>query len=170
MIEENSNSKISIATIGGYGFTENSFFSALVERKVDLFCDVRLRRGMRGSLYSFLNSERLQASLSSVGIKYIHLKELAPSQAIRDIQKKSDKREAVLKLNRQLLNNEFIEAYTIECLSNFNSSLFVEKLKQKHIKKIVFFCVEKEPLACHRSILARKIASDIGLVIEDIKP
>ena len=56
----------------------------------DLFVDVRQRRGVRGSKYAFLNSTRLQERLGALGIRYLHLKELAPTAEIRAIQKAKD--------------------------------------------------------------------------------
>ncbi len=50
-----------IVTIGVYGFEEEEFFAALANARVDLFCDVRRRRGVRGARYAFANSQRLQA-------------------------------------------------------------------------------------------------------------
>jgi hypothetical protein len=79
-----------IVTIGVYGFNEAGFFKALLDAKVDTFCDIRLRRGMRGSQYAFVNSVRLQNKLAELGIRYFHLKQLAPSQNIRDRQKEED--------------------------------------------------------------------------------
>jgi hypothetical protein len=38
-----------IVTIGVYGWVEEDFFRALVDVRVDLFCDLRARRGVRGS-------------------------------------------------------------------------------------------------------------------------
>ena len=77
-------------TIGVYGFDKDSFFKAILDAKIDTFCDIRLRRGMRGSEYAFVNSESLQKQLRELGIRYIHVKNLAPSQAIREKQKHED--------------------------------------------------------------------------------
>ena len=44
---------LKIYTIGVYGKTEDEFFDALVENEIELFIDIRARRGMRGSKYSF---------------------------------------------------------------------------------------------------------------------
>ena len=52
-----------IYTIGGYGHTEDSFLRAIKSNAIDLFIDVRQRRGMRGSAYSFLNAKRLEDNL-----------------------------------------------------------------------------------------------------------
>jgi hypothetical protein len=69
--------KPKIVTIGVYGFDQESFFQALLNAKVDTFCDLRMRRGMRGSTYEFVNSSSLQKRLDELGIRYLHLKELA---------------------------------------------------------------------------------------------
>ena len=42
---------INVFTIGVYGSTENSFFEKLAQSRIDLFCDIRQRRGVRGSQY-----------------------------------------------------------------------------------------------------------------------
>ena len=47
---------INVFTIGVYGSTENSFFEKLAQSRIDLFCDIRQRRGVRGSQYKYVNS------------------------------------------------------------------------------------------------------------------
>ncbi|MFN2179799.1 MAG: hypothetical protein ACK2UV_09955, partial [Candidatus Promineifilaceae bacterium] len=56
-----------IVTIGVYGFDETTFFQALKDAGVDTFCDIRRRRGVRGSRYAFANSKRLQKRLAELG-------------------------------------------------------------------------------------------------------
>ena len=76
-----------IYTIGVYGSTEESFFGALIENEIELFIDVRARRGMRqSSPYKFVNSTVLQQKLRQLGIYYAHLKELAPTREIRALR------------------------------------------------------------------------------------
>lgn len=41
--------KTEIYTIGVYGSTEETFFSKLIAAQVDLFVDIRQRRGVRGN-------------------------------------------------------------------------------------------------------------------------
>jgi uncharacterized protein (DUF488 family) len=158
-----------VATIGTYGFDEAGFFDALQRAKVDVFCDVRRRRGMRGSTYSFANSEKLQKRLAEIGIRYMHFKNLAPSQAIRYIQKRSDKEHGIAKRAREGLSEDFISAYKQECLSGFDINSFLNQLGE-NVHKIVLFCVEREPMACHRSILAERLAHDLRISVEHIKP
>ena len=158
-----------IWTIGVYGFTASGFFNALKTANVDLFCDVRLRRGMRGNTYSFVNSKKLQDKLAEIDIRYIHCLDLAPSQDTRDLQKQDDENEGSLKSTRTFLSSRFITAYDEQCLSNFDSNLFFNKVCGKPDNP-VFFCVEREPMACHRHLIAERLAMDLKLNLEHIKP
>ena len=158
-----------IVTIGVYGFDKNSFFKALLDAKVDTFCDIRLRRGMRGSEYAFVNSESLQKRLRELGIRYIHAKDLAPSQAIREKQKQEDEKLGIAKRNRKALGQTFIHEYGKECLSHFNSYEFI-KIIGLETKVVGLFCVEREPEACHRILAANRLARDLQLPVEHVKP
>ena len=161
--------KPTIVTIGVYGFDEQSFFHVLLDTKIDTFCDIRLRRGMRGSMYAFVNSTYLQNRLEELGIQYLHVKELAPSQDIRGKQQQEDKKLGIAKRTRKELGPAFIKAYEHECLSNFDTSEFIKRVGQD-AKVIGLFCVEREPEACHRSLAAQKLARDLDAGVEHIKP
>lgn len=158
-----------IVTIGVYGFDEQSFFGALLDAKIDTFCDIRLRRGMRGSTYAFVNSEYLQRRLSELGIRYIHLKELAPTQAIRDMQKQADAKQGIAKHLRTGLSEIFIQSYQQECLSVYDSQHFLTEIGPA-AKVIGLFCVEREPEACHRSLVAQKLSQELHIPLQHIKP
>lgn len=161
--------KPKLITIGVYGFDRDSFFQTLQDAHVDTFCDIRLRRGMRGTEYAFANSTRLQQQLQQLGIRYLHMKELAPSQSIRDQQKIADKRNRQAKRTRTTLEQPFISAYEAECLSSFDAQDFLQKVGPE-AKVISLFCVERDPQACHRSLAAKKIAHDLNLQLEHITP
>jgi uncharacterized protein (DUF488 family) len=158
-----------IVTIGVYGFSEPDFFAALLESKVDTFVDIRRRRGLRGSLYPFANSARLQQRLGDLGIRYIHLLELAPSEAVRDFQRDADDKSGLPKRARARLSEEFVRAYEAEHLSKFDAANFLEAVGPE-AKVICLFCVEGQPEACHRSRVAGRLASDLGLQVEHITP
>ena len=68
-----------IYTIGVYNSTEQQFFSKLIDNNIDTFCDIRQRRGVRGSEYAFVNSNYLQTKLNELDIKYAHILDLAPT-------------------------------------------------------------------------------------------
>ncbi len=82
-----------LVTIGVYGWGADDFFRALQAAGVDTFCDVRWRRGVRGSDYAFANSQRLQDRLAEMGIRYLHRRDLAPSPEVRAAQHAVDKAE-----------------------------------------------------------------------------
>ncbi len=161
--------KPKIVTIGVYGFDQESFFQALLDAKVDTFCDLRRRRGMRGSTYAFVNSSSLQKQLGELGIRYLHLKDLAPGHDTRAKQKQEDEILGIAKRTRTTLGQTFIQAYEKECLSAFNTEEFIQQLGQD-AQVIGLFCVEREPEACHRSLAAKLIAQDLELQVEHITP
>ena len=81
---------LQLFTIGAYGWSAERFSEALTSRGIDTFCDIRARRGVRGSEFAFVNSTRLQEQLSKRGIRYVHRLDVAPSNELRSIQGKAD--------------------------------------------------------------------------------
>ena len=161
--------KPKIVTIGVYGFDEDSFFEALRKAKVDTFCDIRSRRGVRGSTYAFANSLRLQARLAELGIRYLYRKDLAPTKAVRDRQAAADKATKTAKRKRTALGEAFITAYRTECLAGLDPHSLLADLED-NTRVVALFCVEKDPEACHRSLVADKLAKALKLEVEDIVP
>ena len=147
----------SIYTIGVYGSTETDFFRKLTDNQIDTFCDIRRRRAVRGPLYAFVNSERLQDKVKSLSINYIHDTRLAPTLEIMGVQDKSDKLHKVKRRDRTELDTSFKKAYTDKILSKFDIKEFIREIEKSGCKKVVLFCVEKLPTACHRSLLTDKI-------------
>lgn len=157
-----------IITIGVYGWREEDFFRALADSGVDTFCDIRQRRGVRGSEYAFANSQRLQFRLTEMGIRYVHCKSLAPGGDIRAQQYAVDKEGKVGKRQRQELSRAFVESYN-EQLSGFDAKAFLTEVGHA-TDTLALFCVEREPAACHRSLLAARLARDEDLVVRHITP
>jgi uncharacterized protein (DUF488 family) len=146
-----------IYTIGVYGWSEKEFFQKLVENKIDLFCDIRRRRAVRGSEYAFANSERLQHSLGNLSIRYVHEPRLAPTAEIIKLQDKFDESHKIQRRKREELSDVFRKAYKEKILSHFDFQNFINGLQQEKVKRIVLFCVERSPQACHRSLVTDKI-------------
>ena len=144
-------------TIGVYNSTETDFFSKLTTHGIDMFCDIRQRRGVRGAKYAFVNSNRLQQKLSDLGIGYLYLPELAPTTEIRELQNNADKEKRELKQNRTGLGVVFKEAYRSQVLGEVDFENIIQKLEQLGSKKITLFCVEEAPEACHRSLVLQLI-------------
>jgi len=144
-------------TIGVYGLTEKEFFQKLLINKIEIFCDIRQRRGVRGSKYAFVNSKRLQKQLNTFGIEYIYIKDLAPTKEIRALQKSIDQKKNVLKKNRDRLSKEFTNSYKDKVSSVFNFEGFLRIFSEANATNIVLFCVEERYAACHRSIVSDKL-------------
>jgi len=158
-----------ILTIGVYGFDETTWFRRIVESGTDRFCDIRARRGLRGSEYAFANSTRLQAKLLQLGIPYVHMPSLAPSQAVRERQKRADLEAGVQKRVREELGAAFRDGYCEECLAGFDAREFSAAHLQGAARPL-FFCVERAPAACHRSLVAEALASGLQIPVEHLMP
>lgn len=157
-----------IYTIGVYGSTADSFFQKLIETKIDTFCDIRRRRGVRGSEYSFVNSKRLQHKLSDLKINYLHILDLSPSDEIRKIQYAFDKELHTSQRKRESLSDKFISVYKKEVLKNFDFQTLLDQLNLINAEKVVLFCVEKNASACHRSLVAEYLYKNFGYPVNNL--
>lgn len=158
-----------IVTIGVYGFSEEAFFQTLLAAGVDLFCDIRQRRGVRGAAYAFANSQRLQRRLAELDIRYIYRQDLAPTKSVRARQAEADKAQKIAKRKRTALGEAFILAYRSEVLAQFDpASLMAEAGPDTQV--LALFCVEREPAACHRSLVADQLRWDLSLEVEHLRP
>lgn len=155
-------------TIGVYGSSEEEYFKKLQSYKIDLFCDIRQRRGVRGKRYSFVNSIKLQNKLKELNINYLHMKELAPTKEIRYKQKEEDKQKNILKRDRHILGDTFVNEYNNCILNNYDFSNLLSFIEKNDYHNIVFFCVEKEFNACHRSLIANELKSKYNFHIQDL--
>ena len=160
---------LKIVTIGVYGFNEESFFGSLQEAGVQLFCDVRWRRGVRGSDYSFANHKRLEARLKHLEIEYLHRRDLAPPPEMREKQFLADKAAKVAKRERLTLSPDFVVAYCEGVLPDFDPQEFLEQLLEG-TTVVALFCVERDPAACHRSLIADLFNEIEGVTVEHIIP
>lgn len=149
---------IKIFTIGVYNSTECSYFNKLTENNINLFLDIRQRRGVRGSQYKYVNSNYLQAKLQELGIKYEYIKELAPTKEIRQMQKDADQRNGETKKQRTTLGSVFASEYKRQILANFDIKNLSKRLSDLGDINVVLFCVEEHAEACHRSIVASKLS------------
>ena len=157
-----------IATIGVYGFTAGTFLEELTVGGVGLLLDLRQRRGVRGPDYSWANSARLQHTLAAADIGYRHVKELAPTTELRHLQYREDDRAGVGKRNRIALAPEYAERYTREILDPFDLGALVAELASESASAL--FCVERDPQACHRSLVAARLRTEYRLPLTDLRP
>ena len=157
-----------VATIGVYGFTVPMFLDRLREADVGLLVDVRQRRGVRGSDYAWANAARLQAALDEAQIAYSHHKELAPTTELRQLQYREDDRQGVGKRSRTQLAREYRERYVAEILDRADLDAVVAELPTDRTAALM--CVEGEPEACHRSLIAERLAAAYGVDVIHLRP
>ena len=157
-----------VATIGVYGWSLDLFLEALRDADVVLVVDVRQRRGVRGREYAWANAQRLQRALTEAGIGYSHHKELAPTTELRQLQYREDERAGVAKRSRTELAPEYRERYLHEILEQVDLAPLVEELPQD--RAAALFCVEADPRACHRSLVAERLAEQYGVRVVHLLP
>jgi hypothetical protein len=102
-------------------------------------------------------------------IRYFYVKDLAPSQTIRDKQKQEDQQSGVLKRTRTTLSPLFVSAYEEECIASFDVPNFVNIIGAES-SVVALFCVERHPDACHRSLAAKKIGQELRIPIAHLMP
>jgi len=144
-------------TLGVYGLTAEVFFKKIENNNIDTFLDIRRRRAVRGSQYAFANSKRLQNKLSELGIRYIHIPDLSPTNEIKNMQYAEDEKSGTTQRKRESLSKVFISAYKNQILNKYSLPDMINNLKKEGTKKALLFCVEKNPTACHRSLVAEKL-------------
>ncbi|HZR96446.1 MAG TPA: DUF488 domain-containing protein [Gaiellaceae bacterium] len=157
-----------IATVGVYEADLEHFLAALRAHGATEVIDVRQRRGVRGREYAWANAKRLEAALTEAGIGYRHRPELAPTTELRHVQYAEDERRGVGKRNRSRLAPAYAERYTSEILDRADLDAVVADLPREGIAALL--CVERDPEACHRSLVAARLARDYGFRVVDIRP
>jgi uncharacterized protein (DUF488 family) len=157
-----------VATIGVYGFTAQTFLERLRAADVGVVLDVRQRRGVRGSEYAWANSTRLQAALADARLGYRHHKELAPTTELRRLQYREDDRQGVGKRSRTQLAPEYRERYIGGILDRADLDAVVADLPVD--RPAALLCVERDPEACHRSLIVDRLAVEYGVRIDHLLP
>jgi uncharacterized protein (DUF488 family) len=157
-----------LATIGVYGFDLEEFLRTLQNADVRLVLDVRQRRGVRGPQYAWANSKRLQTALAEAGIGYQHHPELAPTTELRQLQYREDDRLGVGKRSREQLAPEYRERYMGEILDQADLDAVVAELPDSGAGALL--CVERDPEACHRLLVAERIEADCGVPVTHLRP
>jgi uncharacterized protein (DUF488 family) len=157
-----------IATIGVYEFDAATFVAALDEAGVTKVFDIRQRRGVRGAQYAWANAQRLQRLLADARIGYEYHPELAPDTEMRQLQYRDDDRQGVGKRSRVRLAPEYIREYTEEILDLVPLEPLITRLPVHGVGALM--CVEATALACHRSLVASRLAERFGFEVTHIEP
>jgi uncharacterized protein (DUF488 family) len=156
------------ATIGVYGWTLEAWLGALRGAGATQVLDVRQRRAVRGSRYAWANSVRLQAALVRTGIEYHHHKELAPTTELRRLQYREDDRLGVGTRSRAALAAEYRQRYLREVLGRIDLRPVVDAMPVDGAAALM--CVETDPEACHRSLVAERLQTEFDLPVEHLRP
>jgi uncharacterized protein (DUF488 family) len=157
-----------VVTIGVYGWGLERFVDSLRAADARLLLDVRQRRGVRGREYAWANSLRLQRALADAGVGYEHHRELAPTTELRHLQYAEDARTGVGKRSRTVLAAEYRARYTRQILDQVDLQALARHLPEEGSSAL--FCVERDPEACHRSIIAERLASESDIAVSHIRP
>ncbi|HEY6478320.1 MAG TPA: DUF488 domain-containing protein [Polyangia bacterium] len=157
-----------VVTIGVYGWDLSSFLEALAGADVRLLIDVRQRRGVRGPEYAWANSARLQSALAAAGVAYEHHKELAPTTELRHLQYAEDARLGEGKRSRTRLAAEYSTRYTREILDQAPLDELAAGLPVEGASALL--CVERDPEACHRSLIADRLAAEHDVSVSHLRP
>jgi uncharacterized protein (DUF488 family) len=157
-----------IATIGVYEFDATSFVAALDEGGITKVLDIRQRRGVRGSQYAWANAQRLQKLLAEARIAYEYHPELAPDTEMRQLQYREDDRQGVGKRSRVRLAPDYVREYTEEILDLVPLQPLIDRLPVHGMGALL--CVEATAQACHRSLVAGRLAERFGFEVTHIEP
>jgi uncharacterized protein (DUF488 family) len=157
-----------LLTIGVYGFTVDSFLAQLEDAGVRLLIDVRQRRGVRGSEYAWANSQRLQSAVAGAGIAYEHRPDLAPTTEMRKQQYAEDDRRGIARRARVDLTPEYVRSYTSAVLDRADLASLAAELDRSGPAALL--CVERDPDACHRSLIAARMAERHGVSVRHLRP
>jgi uncharacterized protein (DUF488 family) len=157
-----------IATIGVYEFDAARFIAALDEAGVTKVFDIRQRRGVRGPQYAWANAQRLQNLLAEARIGYEYHPELAPDTEMRQLQYRDDDRQGVGKRSRVRLAPEYVREYTEEILDLVPLEPLIAQLPVHGVGALL--CVEATAQACHRSLVAARLAKRFAFEVTHIEP
>jgi uncharacterized protein (DUF488 family) len=106
--------------------------------------------------------------LSEAQVAYEHHPELAPDTEMRQLQYREDARQGVGKRSRVQLSAEYISVYTHEVLDLVPLDPLVKRLPVHGIAALL--CVEATAEACHRSLVAGRLADRFGLEVINLEP
>ncbi len=94
--------------------------------------------------------------------------ELAPTTELRQLQYAEDARLGVGKRSRVELAPEYVRRYTTEILDHVDLTALATALPAEGLAALL--CVERDPEACHRSLIAARLADQHGFAIEHLRP
>jgi uncharacterized protein (DUF488 family) len=142
-----------LLTIGYEGCTIDSVLGVLRQAKVGLLIDVRAVPMSRKPGFS---KRQLAAGLDELGIRYLHLQGLGTPKPGRDAARAGhpDRMAAIF---REHMHSDRAQA-----------ELAQAKLLARE-NRACLLCFERDPLQCHRHIVAEMISAETGQAIEHLQ-
>ena len=107
-------------------------------------------------------------ALTDAGIAYEHHRELAPTTELRQLQYAEDDRLGVGKRSRVRISDAYRAGYEREILAAVDLDELVASLSRW--ERPALLCVEAEPEACHRSVVAERLESERGARVTHLRP
>ena len=130
---------------------------------------MRQRRGVRGREYAWANAKRLQAALEQAGVGYEHHPELAPTTELRQLQYAEDDRLGVGKRSRTRAGARVPRALHRRDPRQ-GRPLRRGRASYPPTAAGALLCVERDPEACHRSLIAERLAAEYDVEISHLRP
>ena len=115
---------------------------------------MRRRRGVRGAEYAWANATRLQELVAREGIAYEHRLDLAPSDDLRRALYREYEQQGIGQRSRTELSAGYVQRYLAEVLARVDLQALADSLPAV----TALMCVEHAPQACHRSLIAERLA------------
>ena len=106
--------------------------------------------------------------MAASGIAYSHHRELAPTTELRHLQYRADDLAGVGKRSREILAPEYVRRYTEEILDPTPLEPLLEELAEHN--RAALLCVECAAAACHRSLIAQRLADRHGFSVWHLLP
>jgi uncharacterized protein (DUF488 family) len=122
---------------------------------------------VRGAEYAWANAKRLEAELREARIVYQHVPELAPTTSMREAQYEADAAKHEGKRSRTVISHAYAERYTDEILDRGDLDRLVRFIGRS---TPALFCVERDAAACHRSLVAARLAREYDFRIVNLRP
>jgi uncharacterized protein (DUF488 family) len=147
--------KYVVATVGYEASTVPAFLEALQEGDVEIVADIRAVASSRRPGFA---KTKMAANLASVGIDYIH---------IRDLGTPSDGRAAARRGRHDEMKQIFAEHMKTEAARDAFASL-IDLIEQG--RRVCLLCFEADPEHCHRNLVAQALVGEIDCDILHLRP
>jgi uncharacterized protein (DUF488 family) len=147
--------KYVVATIGYEGVTVPAFLDALQEGDVEIVADIRAVASSRRPGFA---KTKMSANLASVGIGYVHM---------RDLGTPADGRAAARKGRHAEMQQIFAEHMKSDAARDAFAAL-IDLIEQG--RRVCLLCFEADPEHCHRNLVAHALEDAIPCEILHLRP